>query len=269
MGSRCRSSAIKAAGGDEMARAEDRSFTLEDVRRSYTEDKAWAEMSGDLPAYLLYRPLSFYLTLPLLRRGVTATSVTLVSGLLALCMVPLAWWGGTHAYVLVAGAALLFHVLDCVDGNLARTLGASSLLGAVIDGAVDLTFWASLFVSLGVLASRETHALSPFALYLALSALSVVFMQRIVRDLVAVHGQVRAEQSERRPERLSLLDRVQIAFGGLEHVYAFGILVAGSFGNLTGLLVSVVAYVLVVAAIAVVLTLRKAAALDRARRQTR
>jgi len=49
-------------------------YTLADVKASYTEEKAWAEMQGDLPCYLIYRPISFHLTPPLLRLGVPVSS---------------------------------------------------------------------------------------------------------------------------------------------------------------------------------------------------
>ena len=80
-----------------------RRYTLADVKASYSPAKAWAEMQGDFPCYLIYRPISFLLTPPLLRLGVPVTGVTLFALVVALAMVTLAWRGGPFAYLGVAG----------------------------------------------------------------------------------------------------------------------------------------------------------------------
>ena len=54
----------------------------------------------------------------------------------------------------VAALGFCFHVLDCVDGNMARTAGTASKLGGLVDGFVDLSFWCLLFLSLGLLVER-------------------------------------------------------------------------------------------------------------------
>src|SRR5205814_1891567 len=95
----------------------DRRYTLDDARRSYTPEKRWAELQGDLPSYLLYRPLSLWLTPPALRLRVPILAVTLASGACALAMPFCAWLGGAYGYLWVAGLGFVAHVCDCLDGN--------------------------------------------------------------------------------------------------------------------------------------------------------
>ena len=90
----------KAAAGDVRAR-EEHSFTLAEVKRSYGPEKAWAEMQGDLPCYLIYRPISFRVALPFLWLGVPVMAMTLLSLVIALTMLLLALRGGEHAYLWV------------------------------------------------------------------------------------------------------------------------------------------------------------------------
>ena len=111
-------------------------YSLADIKRSYTPEKAWAEMQGELPCYLIYRPLSFYPSWLLLRLGVPIMAVTLSSGVLALVMAFLAWQGRPWAWLAVVASGFCFHVLDCVDGNMARTTGRFSRLGALLDGTI-------------------------------------------------------------------------------------------------------------------------------------
>lgn len=61
---------------------EPKRYSLADVRRSYDREKARREMTGELPAYLFYRPLSFPVSYLALRSGIPTVAVTW-SGLLA------------------------------------------------------------------------------------------------------------------------------------------------------------------------------------------
>ncbi|MBW2231789.1 MAG: CDP-alcohol phosphatidyltransferase family protein, partial [Deltaproteobacteria bacterium] len=85
------------------------------MKLSYTPEKAWAEMQGELP-----------LTLPFLALRVPILAVTLSSLALSSVMLVMAWRGGPDAYLWVAGLGFTFHVVDCLDGNMARTTGQSS-----------------------------------------------------------------------------------------------------------------------------------------------
>ena len=56
------------------------------------------------------------------------------------------------AAVTVTLSGMLFQVLDCADGTLARVTGQTSKLGGDIDTLIDLTQWGLLYISIGMLA---------------------------------------------------------------------------------------------------------------------
>src|SRR5207237_5175104 len=93
------------------------------------------------------------------RVGVSASAVTFLGLLVSLVMPFVAERGGQHAYVAVAAMALGNHVLDCLDGNIARTTGRSSGTGALLDGFCDLLFWTLYFASIGLLVRGSSDSL--------------------------------------------------------------------------------------------------------------
>ncbi len=239
---------------------DDRRYTLEDVRHSYSAEKAWAELEADLPVYLLYRPLSFYATPLLLRLRVPVLFVTLSSGVLALLMLAIAWQGGSHAYLAVAGLGFAFHVLDCVDGNMARTAGCSSRFGGLLDGVIDRFFWTLLFISLGLLVEHSGGGvLGDRALEFSLVLPILVLLNRQTRDSFALEFSDQTYFRKEIPDRLSLTDKLLIAVVGLEHIYIFAIALGGALGVLDWVLIGVAAHVTLIFIGALVLTLSKAA----------
>jgi phosphatidylglycerophosphate synthase len=232
-------------------------YTLAQVRASYTPHKAWQEMSGELPAYLLYRPLSFWLTVPLLRLRIPTLAVTALSGLIAVSLPLIAALSATSAWLEVGLLALVFHVLDCVDGNLARTRGTCSPGGALLDAIADQAFWIALLTSLGLMVSRTQHPLAPQAVTLGLGCSVLLLWGRRVRDEARLLSGERVELSAERPAHLSTLDWTIIALGGLENLYGFAILLGGFLGALPTVLVAITVYVAGVFVASVLLSFRR------------
>jgi phosphatidylglycerophosphate synthase len=233
---------------------------LADVRRSYTLEKAWTELEGELPVYLIYRPLSFPVSWALLRLGVPILAVTLCSGVLACTMVTLAWRGGPHAFWAVAALGFCFHVLDCVDGNMARTAGRSSNLGGLIDGLIDMTYWALLFLSMGFLVEHAGGGvLGDRAVAFGLGLAVIVLLNRQTRDNFALNFSRSGATyfKSEIPERLTLVDKLLIGVVGLENLYVFAIALGGVFGVLDWVLVGVGVYVVAIFIGAMAMTLAK------------
>ena len=125
---------------------------LGEIRRSYPPEKARAEARGEFLAYILFRPVSFYVTPFLILAGFTANGVTAL-GMVVAGLLPLAaGFGGAHAYAWVAGLLLVHQVLDCADGNVARTSGRPTILGAMLDGVGTLLSWTCYMIAVGLLA---------------------------------------------------------------------------------------------------------------------
>lgn len=240
-------------------------YSLADVRRSYTAEKAWAEMEGDLPSYLLYRPLSYVPAWLALRIGIPITVMTLASGVLVVLMVWQTLRGGPGAYWWPVGCGLAFHVLDCVDGNMARTAGRSSSFGAVLDGLIDFCYWIALFACVGLLVEQQGSGLvGAWGLELGLGLAVVVLLNRQTRDNFTAMRGGRTYFRAERPERLSLGDRFLIAVVGLEGVYVFAIAAGGWAGRMDLVQLGMAVYVAAIFVGAIAMTLREAAALDRA-----
>jgi hypothetical protein len=83
------------------------------------------------------------------------------------------------ARLLGAAAVLLFMILDCSDGQLARVRGGGSVLGRIADGFAD--YWVAIAVHAGILTGLCRAAplellgrtLSPFDLFLLVLAAGV------------------------------------------------------------------------------------------------
>ena len=225
------------------------------MRRSYTPEKRWSELEGDLPSFLLYRPVSLVLTPPALWLGLSPSAVTSVGLIVSLALPLAAWLGGPLAFVWVAALALVNHVLDCLDGNIARTTGRSSRAGALYDGFCDLVFWALYFLAIGILTNRlASGPVADHAVELSLALALLVLLHRELRDSYALEFAARAEWSSEPPPSLSVLDWAKIVLIALERFYAFALLVGGFAGRLDVVLVAIGVYVVLIFAGAVWLT---------------
>jgi phosphatidylglycerophosphate synthase len=96
----------------------------------------------------IYRPLSKAIVAALDPTGMTANQITIVAAIVGVT-------GGAVVGVgrrewTIAGAALLvlFMILDCADGEMARRRGGGSRLGQVLDGISDYLVGISVHVGL-------------------------------------------------------------------------------------------------------------------------
>lgn len=221
-------------------------------------------MQGDLPAYLVYRPLSFYLTPPLLRLGVPVVAVTFFSLAIALVMTAVAWIGGPAAYLGVAFLGFAYHVLDCTDGNMARTTGQVTKLGAILDGTFDMSFWCLLLFSLGLLVADAGGGLfGDHAVAFSLGLGVLLLLNRQTRDNFALQNREATYFTSEIPERVSWPDRAMMVFVGLEFVYVIAIAIGGVLGRLDWVLAGIGVYVTVIFVGALYMTFAKAAEIDR------
>lgn len=173
---------------------------------------------------LLYRMTSPPFVWVLLRLGLGPMVVTGLGFLLALSM-------PAQAYFLpieIAGWALfisgvLFQILDCADGMMARLTGRTSLLGADLDYLSDMVQHGLFYTSLGLLADRTLGTGFGWTA-LALVAAFLRLLARLVREQV---GQ-RVEKGE--PGPIRLVDLPVIFFEGLTGLIPFMALAGDSLG---------------------------------------
>ena len=134
---------------------------------------------------LLYRMTSPPFVWVLLRVGLGPMPVTVMGFLLALTMPLQAWFLPLGmAGVVLCASGILFQILDCADGMMARLTGKSSLLGADLDYMTDMVQNGLFYTSLGLLADRVAG--TGFAwTALAIGAAFLRVLARLVREQIA------------------------------------------------------------------------------------
>ena len=123
-------------------------YSFKDITSSYTKEK---RKRSSLWARIFSRPMSFVFTYILINLGVSANAVSVISILDAIAACVLMMLGGVYTYVGI-GLFVFWHVLDCVDGNIARVKKESSYGGAFLDAVSGYVAPAFLFLSVGVAA---------------------------------------------------------------------------------------------------------------------
>ncbi len=121
-------------------------YAYRDILCSLTDEKK--KQDGTLTR-LLYRPLSYPLAWLFLSAGWSANAVTALG---ALCCAIAFLFVLTPLYSLhiaAAGLFLAFAVLDCADGNMARTIGKKTRYGGWADAVAGYFAYAAEIAALG------------------------------------------------------------------------------------------------------------------------
>jgi len=234
---------------------------------SYTPAKARAELAGEWGAWLLYRPPSFWLSAQLLNVGVRPNAVTLASLLLAL-LPPLIAAATPQHYVIIGLIGIGVATLDCVDGNMARTLDRSTALGQYADFFVDVAFRISIYAAIGLLAAYADPALRHALAWLLGAALLAVFA-RLCRYYAEYRLQLGDSRDIPAKEAPRLADRLFTVISGIDSLLPVLVIVAGLTGTLTWLMYWLVGYAVadfVHSQVAILLQLRAARQDQRSKR---
>lgn len=218
-------------------------YTIADVRASYSAEKAREEWQGDWMSALLYRPLSFLLTPPLLNLSVSASQVTVFSLLMSFALPFVALKAGHTAHLTVAMLAILFVILDCVDGNIARVTKTASKSGHYLDFLTDIVFRIGLYAAVGILADREAGSLAWMdgqGLALGLLAALISIVGRLSRVFTR---QLSPGDVYDAPEGQGFIDRFALpALSGLDRLLPLLVLGADWWGGLRWVILWLLAY---------------------------
>ncbi|MGH1423979.1 MAG: CDP-alcohol phosphatidyltransferase family protein [Pseudooceanicola sp.] len=118
-------------------------------------DKAKEELRGNWVMALAYRAPGVVVSALCLRLGIRANTVTMTGALMALSLpvvaVVLPPVAAAWAVCLLGVCAI---VLDCVDGDIARSTATASPFGARLDFLVDMALWGLLYGAIGIVADR-------------------------------------------------------------------------------------------------------------------
>jgi len=192
-----------------------------DVVEAY-RPKFHQELRTEWAVALLYRPLSLVLTPLVVAVSAPPSFVTALALVCALLLPLLAWHG---AVIAVGVLAVLFCVLDCVDGDVARVTGRVTRRGAYADFLADIVYRIALYASIGMLTD---------ALALGLACALLAITARACRLYLGEEpgGEWRATPGA-----------VAFAFlSGLDHALPIAVIVLGFAGRLEWLPAWLLAY---------------------------
>ena len=162
------------------------SVTPSELQNQHPDEKRQSDFQNHFWAYLVVRPLSFYIAPVFIRLGFGATHVTAIGAFVLISGLALFGFGGSLA-PLVGGALLIniWYLLDFVDGVVARYNDTTTAFGAFLDWFVGVLYHVLLpFAAAAVLYRSDMVSLTEGAgiLWFTIATVEVVF--RLVRWLV-------------------------------------------------------------------------------------
>jgi hypothetical protein len=141
------------------------------IINSYPEHKRQSDRYKSFVYYFL-RPVSFPVTYVLLKLGISANATTSFSIIMETIGCILIAFGGYPARIGGTLLIMLWAILDCVDGNIARFRKTGTLSGIFIDDFGAIVLYALLYLSVGISATANGDG---FLWQLIMGALSSIF----------------------------------------------------------------------------------------------
>ena len=99
---------------------------------------------------IFYRPLAFLFVKIVYRTPITPNQVTWLAMLLGIIAGILFALGTSSSLLLGAILLILYDILDCSDGQLARLQNSGSLTGRIIDGFADYAVAVATYLGIGI-----------------------------------------------------------------------------------------------------------------------
>jgi phosphatidylglycerophosphate synthase len=213
------------------------------VIRAY-QAKFKEEAAGEWACVLLYRPLSFLLTPLFAVLHVPPILVTLVGCALALALPLVAGFGADNAYLWVGLGAIAFQVLDCIDGDLARTTGKVSTIGAYADFITDVIYRVAFYTSIGMLVvAQGSMARTIFnATAVGMLAAVLAIVARLCRLRAEPAVDAGADRGTAAEDNRTPASMLYAFLSGLDHIAPIATLVLGAIQRLDWLLIWLVVY---------------------------
>lgn len=109
------------------------------------------ELAGEWAAVALYRWLSFIITPLFLSTSISATGVTFISVLITITLPLAVFFPQPFDFLFIGIIGIIFNVLDCVDGNMARMTNNVTALGQYTDFIADIIHRVFVYITLGLI----------------------------------------------------------------------------------------------------------------------
>ncbi|MFV3410832.1 CDP-alcohol phosphatidyltransferase family protein [Pseudomonas nitroreducens] len=121
--------------------------TITEIKQSMPRDKSHYDRWGNPAAYFCARPLSYPVTALFITLGMSANAASAASIVFALLSIVAAAMASSAW--LVGGLVMMWLILDCVDGNIARFTRTGSNRGEFLDAMGGYTITAGLYLAIG------------------------------------------------------------------------------------------------------------------------
>ena len=99
---------------------------------------------------IFYRPLAFIFVKTIYRTSITPNQVTWLALLFGVLGAFLITFGTHQVYILAALCFIIYNVLDCSDGQLARINKSGTLTGRIVDGFADYVVAVVSYIGIGI-----------------------------------------------------------------------------------------------------------------------
>lgn len=113
------------------------------------------ELAGEWAAVAFYRWLSFVITPLFLNTSISATGVTFISVLITITLPLAVFFPQPFDFLFIGIIGIIFNVLDCVDGNLARITHNVTDLGQYSDFIADIIHRVFVYIALGLIIDKS------------------------------------------------------------------------------------------------------------------
>ena len=137
----------------------------------YTEYKKSLKMLEveEILDLIIFRPPAFLLVKLIYQTSITPNQITWVSLFFGVFGAFLITFGTATAFTLAAICFIIYNILDCSDGQLARLQNSGTLTGRIVDGFADYIVAITSYLAIGVGYASNTN--DPF-FYWTLTALA-------------------------------------------------------------------------------------------------
>ena len=129
---------------------------------------------------IFYRPLAFLLVKSIYNTKITPDQLTLAAVIMGLTAGCFYAFGSQLSSVFGALFCLLFNILDCSDGQLARLKRNGTPVGRLLDGLADYIATIAIFVGIAIGYSQKAERPSLMLILLSLSGASLIIQGSLV-----------------------------------------------------------------------------------------
>ena len=125
----------------------------------YTEYKKSLKMLEveEVLDLIIFRPPAFLLVKLIYQTSITPNQITWVSLFFGIFGAFLITFGTATAFILAAICFIIYNILDCSDGQLARLQSSGTLTGRIVDGFADYIVAVTSYLAIGVGYASNTN----------------------------------------------------------------------------------------------------------------